>query len=42
MDDYDNAIKWQNKALESPKFAQNKEMQERLNLYKRRKAYPSD
>lgn len=38
--DFDNAVKWQEKALESPKFTKNKEMQQRLNLYRERKAWP--
>ena len=40
--DFDNAVKWQEKALESPDLARNKEAQQRLNLYRQRKAWPAD
>ena len=40
--DFQNAVKWQSKALESPEIAKNKEAQERLNFYLRREAWPSD
>ncbi len=39
---FDNAIRWQEKALESPKFAKDKEAQQRLNLYRNHKAWPPD
>jgi len=40
--DFSNAIKWQEKALESPDLARDKEVQQRLNLYRQRKAWPAD
>jgi tetratricopeptide (TPR) repeat protein len=40
--DFQNAVKWQSKALESPEIAKNKEAQERLNFYLQREAWPSD
>lgn len=40
--DFDNAVKWQKKALESSKHAKSKEAQQRLNLYGERKAWPPD
>jgi tetratricopeptide (TPR) repeat protein len=39
---FSNAIKWQEKALESPDFSKIKEPQHRLNLYRQRKAWPPD
>ena len=40
--DFDNAVKWQEKALEQSKSARPPEFQERLNLYRERKAWPPD
>ena len=40
--DFSNAIKWQEKALGFPEFARFKEPQQRLNLYRQRKAWPPD
>lgn len=40
--DFNNAIKWQEKALESPEFAKDREAQQRLNLYRSHKVWPSD
>ncbi len=38
--DFDNAVKWQKKALEQSKSARPSEFQERLNLYRERKPWP--
>ena len=38
--DFGNAIKWQEKVLESPKFAKHEEAQKRLTLYRNHKAWP--
>jgi tetratricopeptide (TPR) repeat protein len=40
--DFENAIKWQGRALESPVFAKDKEAQQQLNLYRSHKAWPPD
>jgi len=40
--DYGNAIKWQEKALESPHIYKQNEAQERLNFYQQHKPWPSD
>jgi tetratricopeptide (TPR) repeat protein len=40
--DFDNAVKWQKKALESPGLARNTEAQQRLKFYKERKPWPAD
>jgi len=40
--DFENAVKWQEKALEDPQFAKEAETQERLKFYKDRKPWPPD
>lgn len=40
--DFDNAVKWQEKARESSKLAGTSEFQQRLNLYRERKPWPAD
>jgi Tfp pilus assembly protein PilF len=40
--DFDYAVKWQEKALEHSKSARPPEFQERLNLYRERKAWPPE
>jgi serine/threonine-protein kinase len=40
--DFDNAVKWEEKALESPNLARPSEYQKRLNLYRDRKPWLSD
>jgi len=40
--DFENAVKWQKKALEYPKLATPSEFQERLNLYRERKPWPAE
>jgi tetratricopeptide (TPR) repeat protein len=40
--DFANAIKWQEKALESPKLSNNTNAQQRLILYREHKPWPSD
>jgi tetratricopeptide (TPR) repeat protein len=40
--DFDNAVKWQEKALESPQLAGTSEFQQRLNFYRERKPWPAD
>jgi len=40
--DFANAVKWEEKALESPKLARRSEFQQRLNFYRERKPWPSD
>jgi tetratricopeptide (TPR) repeat protein len=40
--DFDKAVKWEEKALESPNLARPSEFQKRLNLYRERKPWPSD
>jgi tetratricopeptide (TPR) repeat protein len=42
LGDFVNAIKWQEKALESPKLSNNKDAQQRLVLYREHKPWPSD
>jgi len=38
--DFDNAVKWQEKALESPEYPNKPEAQQRLNFYREGKAWP--
>ena len=40
--DFGNAVKWQEKALESPELANNTEAQQRLNFYRERKPWPAN
>jgi len=40
--DFDNAVKWQGKALEFSKSAGTSEFQQRLNFYRERKPWPAD
>ena len=40
--DFDNAVKWQEKALEYPKSARPSEFQQRLNFYRERKPWPEE
>lgn len=40
--DFDNAVKWQEKALEQSKSARRPEFQERLNCYQERKPWPAE
>jgi tetratricopeptide (TPR) repeat protein len=40
--DFENAVKYQQKALESPEVAKDKEAQQRLNLYRELKPWPVD
>ena len=40
--DFNNAVKWQTKALESPELAKNTEAQQRFKFYKERKPWPAD
>ena len=40
--DFDNAVKWQEKALETSKSADTSEFQQRLNFYWERKPWPAD
>jgi tetratricopeptide (TPR) repeat protein len=40
--DFDNAVKWQEKALGYPKLAGPSEFQQRLNFYRERKPWPSE
>ena len=40
--DFDNAVKWQEKASESSKLAGTSEFQQRLNLYRERKPWPAE
>ena len=40
--DFDNAVKWQEKALESPALANNTEAQQRLNFYRERKPWQAN
>jgi tetratricopeptide (TPR) repeat protein len=40
--DFANAVKWEEKALESPKLARRPEFQQRLNFYQERKPWPAD
>jgi tetratricopeptide (TPR) repeat protein len=40
--DFNNAVKWQAKALESPELAKNTEAQQRFKFYKERKPWPAD
>ena len=40
--DFDNAVRWQKKVLESPEFSNDKAAQQRLNLYRSHKAWPPD
>ncbi len=40
--DFDNAVKWQEKALESPALANNAEAQQRLNFYRECKPWPAN
>jgi tetratricopeptide (TPR) repeat protein len=38
--DFENAVKWQERALESSKSARKSELQQRLNFYRERKPWP--
>jgi tetratricopeptide (TPR) repeat protein len=40
--DFDNAVKWQEKALESSKLAGTSDFQQRLNFYRERKPWPAE
>jgi Flp pilus assembly protein TadD len=40
--DFDNAVKWQEKALRYPKLARPSEFQQRLNFYRQRKPWPAE
>jgi tetratricopeptide (TPR) repeat protein len=40
--DFNNAVKWQAKALESPELAKKTEAQQRFKFYKERKPWPAD
>ncbi len=40
--DFDNAVKWQEKALEQSKSAKPSEFQERLDLYRQRRPWPAE
>ena len=40
--DFDNAVKWQEKALRYPKLARPSEFQQRLNFYRERKPWPAE
>jgi tetratricopeptide (TPR) repeat protein len=40
--DFDNAVKWQEKALGYPKLARPSEFQQRLNFYRERKPWPAE
>ncbi len=40
--DFGNAVKWQEKALESPKLARTSELQQRINFYRQHKPWPAD
>jgi len=40
--DFATAVKWEEKALESPKLARRSEFQQRLNFYRERKPWPAD
>jgi tetratricopeptide (TPR) repeat protein len=40
--DFENAVKWQEKACESSKLAGTSEFQQRLNLYRERKPWPAE
>jgi Tfp pilus assembly protein PilF len=40
--DFDNAVKWQEKALGYPKLARPSEFQQRLNYYREHKAWPAE
>jgi Flp pilus assembly protein TadD len=40
--DFDNAVKWEKKALEFPKLTRPSEFQKRLNFYREHKPWPSD
>jgi tetratricopeptide (TPR) repeat protein len=40
--DFDNAVKWQKKALESSKSAETSEFKQRLNFYREGKPWPAD
>lgn len=40
--DFDNAVKWQEKALGYPKVARPSEFQQRLNFYRERKPWPAE
>jgi tetratricopeptide (TPR) repeat protein len=42
LDDFSNAIKWQEKALESPKLPDRTDAQQRLILYREHKPWPLD
>ena len=42
LGDFDNAVKWQEKAFKSPEFAEDKEAQQRLTLYRKHKSWPPD
>jgi len=40
--DFDNAVKWQEKVLESSRSAETSEFQQRLHFYRERKPWPTD
>ena len=40
--DFENAVKWQEKAMESAESTQRAELRERLECYKQRRPWPSD
>jgi tetratricopeptide (TPR) repeat protein len=42
LGDFANAMKWEEKALESPKLSNNTDTQQRLILYRKHKPWPSD
>jgi tetratricopeptide (TPR) repeat protein len=42
MGDFDNAVKWEKKALEFPRLAKPSEFQKRLNFYQEHKPWPAE